>query len=103
MVMWVVELSYFNWFIGWLRRWGKEIPAARQAVDEFWKQGFGKEIAVLFPQMKALALRIWDWIHAFVQGRIQTSATKQDRWLARTVKGILKVRAVRPRFVGYRA
>lgn len=101
MAMCVVELAYFNWFFGWLGRWGKELPAARQAVDEFWQQGFGREVAELFPEVKSLVLRIWDWGHGFVQSRLQAPGNGSERWLARTVKGILKVLAISPKFIVY--
>lgn len=97
----VVELLYFKWFMGWLGRWGKDLPTARQAVSEFWQQGFAGEVALLFPQVKQLVLRIWDWGHTFVQRRLGSSPGRKDRWLARVIHGFPTFLRIGPKFIVY--
>jgi hypothetical protein len=102
LAMCIVELTYFRWFMmTWLPQWGKELPAARQAVREFWEQGFGREIAFLFPQVKDLALRIWDWGHDFVQRRMKRVPERKERWITRLFRGALALVRIGPQFMVY--
>jgi hypothetical protein len=58
----VLELFYWNWFIGWVPQWAQEQERARRAFHEFWEEGFGSRITRLWPNVQALAVAIWDWV-----------------------------------------
>ena len=47
----VLELLYWNWFMGWFPHWAKEQDKARDTFREFWDDGFGARITRLWPKL----------------------------------------------------